>query len=113
MTLKRESGSTPSDAGLRSLEDANERHAIATPASGTGTPARAHPGRFSGICAVAMTAFNLGFTHGTAARALGVVVYSVPATLFDWPRITFSDVIELISAAVSAVVEFFKSLFDW
>jgi len=68
---------------------------------------------FTAICAVAMTAFNLGFTHGTAAGALGVVIYSVPATLFDWPRITFSDVVELLSAAVSAVVEFFKSLFDW
>ena len=68
---------------------------------------------FSGICAVAMTAFNLGFTHGTTAGALAVVIYSVPATLFDWPRITFSDVIELLSAAVSAVVEFLKSLFDW
>jgi len=68
---------------------------------------------FSAICAVAMTSFNLGFTHGTAAGAVGVVIYSVPATLFDWPRITFSDVIDLLSAAVSAVVEFFESLFDW
>ena len=68
---------------------------------------------FSVICAVAMTAFNLGFTYGTAAGAFGVVVYSVPATLLDWPRITLRDVMDLISAAVSAVVNFFKSLFDW
>lgn len=68
---------------------------------------------FGAICAVAMTAFNLGFIQGTAAATVALVIYSVPAALFDWPRITLSDVIELLSAFVGAIVEFFKSLFDW
>ena len=37
----------------------------------------------------------------------------VAAALFDWPRITLGDVTELLSAFVGAIVEFFKSLFDW
>ena len=68
---------------------------------------------FGAICGVAMAAFNLGFMHGTAMAAVALVLYSVPAALLDWPRITLSDGFELLSAIVRAVVGFFKSLFDW
>ena len=68
---------------------------------------------FGAICAIGMAAFNLGMMHGAATAAGALVIYSVPATLFDWPRITLADVFELLSGIVRAIVGFFASLFDW
>jgi hypothetical protein len=60
-----------------------------------------------------VTAFNVGFMQGAATAGVALVVYSVPATLFDWPRITLTDVLDLLAGIVGAVADFFKSLFGW
>lgn len=68
---------------------------------------------FGAICAIAVAAFNLGAAHSAGTAVVALLIYAVPAAVFDWPRITLSDVFELLSAAVGALVEFIKSLFDW
>lgn len=68
---------------------------------------------FGTLCAVAMSAFNLGLAHGMATAGVALVIYSIPAAIFDWPRITLSDLFDVLSAAVSAIVGFVSSLFDW
>ena len=68
---------------------------------------------FGVICAIAMAAFNLGAVHGAASAAAALVIYSVPAALFDWPRISLTEFVELLSALAAAVVRFVASLFDW
>ena len=68
---------------------------------------------FGAVCAITMGAFDLGFMYGTATAVGALVIYSVPATLFDWPRITLTDVVELLCGIASAIVGFFASLFDW
>ena len=68
---------------------------------------------FGGICAVIMAAFDLGVMHGAAAPAGVLVIYSVPATLFNWPRITLAVIAELLCGIARAVASFFAALFDW
>jgi hypothetical protein len=65
------------------------------------------------ICAIAMAVFNLGAMHGAATAAIALVIYSVPAALFDWPRISLTEFVELLCALAAAVVRFVGSLFDW
>lgn len=62
---------------------------------------------------VATSAFRLGMMAGLAAAGAGLIVYSVPATIFDWPRLTLEDVIDFFAAILSAIGSFFASLFDW
>jgi hypothetical protein len=68
---------------------------------------------FGAICATVMTAFNIGVMYGAGTSVVAVVIYSVPATLFDWPRFTLADFVELVCDVWSAIVGFFASLFDW
>jgi hypothetical protein len=37
----------------------------------------------------------------------------MPATLFDWPRITLADALDLLAGIVGAIADFIKSLFRW
>ncbi len=66
---------------------------------------------FSTVWAVTMAAFNAGFMQGAATAGAVLVVYSVPATLFDWPRITLTDAFDLLAGIVGGIAEFFRSLF--
>jgi hypothetical protein len=59
-----------------------------------------------------MAAFKLGVMHGVGTSVVAVVIYSVPATLFDWPRITLADLASW-SATLARDRGFFASLFDW
>jgi hypothetical protein len=68
---------------------------------------------FGAICGTLMTAFNIGVMHGAGTSVVAVAIYSVPATLFDWPRITLADFVELVCDIWRAIVGFFASLFDW
>jgi hypothetical protein len=60
-----------------------------------------------------MAAFNLGLLHGASVAGVALVIYSGPATYFDWPRVTLTDVIDLLSGIVRGIVGFLASLFDW
>jgi hypothetical protein len=42
-----------------------------------------------------------------------LIVYTVPATVFDWPRLTFTDVVEALTGLWSAIVSCIASLLDW
>jgi len=65
------------------------------------------------VWAITMMAFNFGFTQGAATAGVVLVIYSVPATLFDWPRITLADALDLLAGIAGAIVNFVKSLFGW
>ncbi len=66
-----------------------------------------------GVAALVSTAFQLGMTQGLATAGGVLVVYAVPATILDWPRLTFEDVISALGAILAAVGTFFLALFDW
>ena len=65
------------------------------------------------VWATAMAAFDLGFVQGAATAGSVFVLYSIPATLFDWPRITLADALDLLAGIVGAITDFIKSLFGW
>ena len=65
------------------------------------------------VAAITVAAFNWGFTEGVTAGAVMLIVYTVPATVFDWPRLTFTDVVEALIGLWSAIVSCIASLFDW
>jgi hypothetical protein len=65
------------------------------------------------VWATAMAAFDLGFVQGAATVGSVLILYSVPATLFDWPRITLADALDLLAGIVGAITDFIKSLFGW
>ena len=67
----------------------------------------------AGLAGLAIFAFQLGLATGVAAAGSVLIVYAIPATLLDWPRPTFDDVIAAISAVFSAIGSFFSSLLDW
>lgn len=56
-----------------------------------------------------ISALNIGFAAGMASAGAGLVVYQVPAIVFDWPRLTLEDVL----AFFSAVFDWFLDLFSW
>jgi uncharacterized membrane protein YeiB len=68
---------------------------------------------FGVVCAIAMAVFDIGAMYGAATGAIALVIYSVPAALFDWPRISLTEVVQLLCALAAAVVRFVGSLFDW
>ena len=70
-------------------------------------------GVFAGFAGLAISAFQLGVTTGLGAAGGVLIVYAIPATIFDWPRLTFDDLIAAISAVFSAIGSFFSSLLDW
>lgn len=45
------------------------------------------------IAAFVMGAFDVGIGNGLLCAGAAVLAYSVPATLFGWPRITFDDLV--------------------
>jgi hypothetical protein len=63
--------------------------------------------------AVAVAAFNFGATQGAVTIAVAAIVYLVPATIFDWPRITLADIAEFVWAAIAGFFSFLRSLIDW
>lgn len=65
------------------------------------------------VWATAMAALDFGFMQGAATAGVVLVIYSVPATLFDWPRITLTDALDLLAGIAGAIIEGIKSLFDW
>ena len=56
-----------------------------------------------------ISAFQLGFVNGVALAGGVLFVYLVPATIFDWPRITWDHV----AGFFSAITGFFASLLGW
>lgn len=54
-------------------------------------------------------AFEIGFLDGLALGGGALVVYMIPATIYDWPRITWDH----ISACLAAITGFFASIFGW
>ncbi|HYF56669.1 MAG TPA: hypothetical protein VEA41_20620 [Salinarimonas sp.] len=70
-------------------------------------------GALYAIAWIAMAAFGLGVSHGLLTGGGALVVYTVPATIFDWPRLTFSDIVDVVTGIWEAVVGFFASILDW
>jgi hypothetical protein len=65
------------------------------------------------IAVLAVQAFNGGYAEGLGAGAVVLIIYTVPAMVFDWPRLTFEDIIHALGALVSAIGSFIAGLFDW
>ncbi len=65
------------------------------------------------VWATAIAAFDFGFVQGAATAGSVLVLYSLPATLFDWPRITLADALDLLAGIVEVIADFIKSLFGW
>jgi hypothetical protein len=66
-----------------------------------------------GVAALAMSAFQLGIATGLGTAGGVLIVYAVPATIFDWPRLTWDDVLSGVGAILSAIGAFILALFDW
>ena len=66
-----------------------------------------------GITALVTSAFQVGVLTGLGATGGALIVYTVPATIFDWPRLTWEDVVSTIGAVLSAIGAFISALFDW
>ena len=66
-----------------------------------------------GMAALVISAFQVGMVTGLGATGGALIVYAVPATIFDWPRLTWEDVLSTIGAIVSAIGSFISALFDW
>jgi hypothetical protein len=56
-----------------------------------------------------VSAFKLGVATGMAGAGAGLIAYHVPALIFDWPRLTFGDVL----AFIEAVIDWIVGLFSW
>ena len=67
----------------------------------------------AGLTMLVTSAFRLGMNTGFAAAIGAFVVYSVPATIFDWPRLTWEDIMSALGALASAIGAFIRALFDW
>jgi hypothetical protein len=67
----------------------------------------------AGMTALVMSAFQVGMTTGLGATGGALIVYAVPATIFDWPRLTWEDVLSTIGTILSAIGNFVSALFDW
>jgi hypothetical protein len=65
------------------------------------------------VWVTAIAAFDFGFVQGAATAGSVLILYSVPATLFDWPRITLADALDLLAGIVGGIADFIKSLFGW
>jgi hypothetical protein len=65
------------------------------------------------MAALVTSAFEIGFMTGLGATGGALIVYSVPATILDWPRLTWEDVVSTIGAILSAIGSFIASLFGW
>ena len=66
-----------------------------------------------GFAAFAISAFQVGVLSGLGLGGGALVIYMVPATIFDWPRITWDDITGIVGAVLAAVAGFFASLFGW
>jgi hypothetical protein len=66
-----------------------------------------------GMTALVMSAFHVGMITGLGATGGALVVYAVPATIFDWPRLTWDDVLSGLGAIISAIGAIILALFDW
>jgi uncharacterized membrane protein YccC len=67
----------------------------------------------AGVAALVTAAFRVGMAQGLAAAGGVLVVYAVPATIFDWPRLTLEDVMSALGALAAAIGAAFLALFDW
>lgn len=67
----------------------------------------------AGFTASLLWAFELGAMTALVAVGGGALVYSVPATIFDWPRLGWDDVAEILTGLLTAIGAFFSGLFDW
>lgn len=56
-----------------------------------------------------VSALKIGFAAGMVGAGAGVIAYQIPATAFDWPRVTFDDVF----AFFEAVLDWIADLFSW
>ena len=65
-----------------------------------------------GLAALLISAFQVGFLTGLVLAGGGYVVYAIPATLLDWPRLSLGDIGDFLAAIVDAVIGFFASMFD-
>jgi predicted membrane channel-forming protein YqfA (hemolysin III family) len=70
-------------------------------------------GVIAGLTALLMSAFRFDLSTGLAWVVGGLVVYSVPATVFHWPRLTWADVMSTIWALASAIGAAFLALVGW
>lgn len=61
------------------------------------------------VVAGLVSAFHVGVSTGMASAGAGLVVYQIPAMIFDWPRLTLDD----IFAFVGAVFDWIVDLFSW
>jgi hypothetical protein len=70
-------------------------------------------GALGTVAAITTAAFNWGFAEGMTAGTVMLIVYTVPATVLNWPRLTFTDIVEALIGLWSAIVSCIASLFDW
>jgi hypothetical protein len=69
-----------------------------------------------GVAALVMSAFKVGLMIGLASAAGGLVVYTIPAAIFDWPRFSLGDIgdffVTIFESIYEAIASFFGSWFD-
>lgn len=58
---------------------------------------------------VLVSAFKLGMATALAAAGGGLVLYQVPAAIFDWPRLVLEDIAAFFAALWDGIMGFF----DW
>jgi hypothetical protein len=74
------------------------------------------------VAYVTVELFELGIVNGLAATGAALVAYSVAATIFDWPRMTWHDaatilqillkfVVAIVAIIMSAVIGILDALF--
>lgn len=56
-----------------------------------------------------VSAFKIGVSAGMASAGAAIVVYQIPAMVYDWPRLTLDD----IFAFFGAVFDWICDLFSW
>ena len=62
-----------------------------------------------GCALLAAAAFQYGMSVGLAAGAATYVLYAIPATIYNWPRVTFGDILAFFAGILACIL----SLFDW
>lgn len=60
------------------------------------------------IVAGLASAFQVGVTTGMASAGAGIIAYQIPAMVFDWPRITASDILAFIEGVIDWIAGLFS-----
>lgn len=55
-----------------------------------------------------VSAFNVGVSAGMASAGTALIVYQIPAMVYDWPRLTLDDVFAFFGAVFEWIMDLFS-----